>query len=217
MGAASKIAASIDATTRLLDDEPMGRRREPRHPLGAGEREDRDKLKKERKKKKAKKHPDESEDELEAVNSDEDSSDDGNGNESTSTSGRKTNEAGEVDACAEAGGMGLLLVPLTLADMRHNYPEDYLERCGETVADDTGAAATAGREEEKLEDDESDEGEDEGDGEGEGKEKKEARTEGGEHSPVEKSEGKKKSKMKKLVRWKKKSTDKSKTDTTGAE
>ncbi|CAM9669463.1 unnamed protein product, partial [Ectocarpus sp. 4 AP-2014] len=31
LGATSKITAGIDATTRLLDDDPMGRRREPRH------------------------------------------------------------------------------------------------------------------------------------------------------------------------------------------
>ncbi|CAM9372882.1 unnamed protein product, partial [Laminaria digitata] len=36
LGATGRIASGIAATTQLLDDHPMGRRREPRHPLGAG-------------------------------------------------------------------------------------------------------------------------------------------------------------------------------------
>lgn len=124
LGATSKITASIDATTRLLDDPPMGRRREPRHPLGRGEREDRDRLKKQLKKareKRRRRHQSSSSssnrsksgdgggfEELEDILSDEnDDASDGD-HESVSVSVL-------VDTRAEAGGMGLLLVPLTPA------------------------------------------------------------------------------------------------------
>lgn len=92
LGAASKITASVDASLRLLDDEPMGRRREPRHPLGRGEREDRDRLKQERKKKAA---------EVKRRR------------RSGSIEGGADVEEPPVDVQAEAGGMGLLLTPLT--------------------------------------------------------------------------------------------------------
>lgn len=113
LGATSKITASIDATTRLLDDDPMGRRREPRHPLGRGERDDRDRLKKQLKKtrERRRRHHELSSrmnrsknEELEDILSDE--NDDASDGEQ---------EGGaSIDTRAEAGGMGLLLVPLTL-------------------------------------------------------------------------------------------------------
>lgn len=116
LGATSKITASIDATTRLLDDPPMGRRREPRHPLGRGEREDRDRLKKQLKKAREErrrrntgrtKHGDSGGgsgvlEGLQDILSDE-NDDASNGD----------HESASVDTRAEAGGMGLLLVPLT--------------------------------------------------------------------------------------------------------
>lgn len=122
LGATSKITASIDATTRLLDDPPMGRRREPRHPLGRGEREDRDRLKKQLKKAREKRRRRQQSsssnrtkssdggglEELEDIPSDE--NDDASDGDQESVSPPVL-----VDTRAEAGGMGLLLVPLTPA------------------------------------------------------------------------------------------------------
>ena len=116
MGATGRIASGIAATTHLLDDHPMGRRREPRHPLGAGERDDRDRLQKQIKgaKKEAAGRRVEGELDPIAVYGDGDSED---GSEDA-------DDEEEIDACAEAGGMGLFLLPLTTQDMRANYPEE---------------------------------------------------------------------------------------------
>ncbi|CAM9880759.1 unnamed protein product, partial [Sphacelaria rigidula] len=120
LGATSKLAASIDATTRLLDDDPMGRRREPRHPLGAGERDDRERLKREARKLKKKAHQRWS-GELQRVEGESDDDDD------DLDAVEEVIEA--IDVEAEAGGMGLVLVPLTVEDMQANFPEEYLKRC----------------------------------------------------------------------------------------
>lgn len=80
----------------------MGRRREPRHPLGLGERDDRDRLKQERKKARNKKRRDSGTDaDLEDAGSDGGGGDGGD------------DVIVPIDTKAEAGGMGLLLVPLT--------------------------------------------------------------------------------------------------------
>lgn len=152
LGATSKIAASIDATTRLLDDEPMGRRREPRHPIGAGERDDREREKKERKKsrKKIKRSSYEDADELEPVNSDEESDSDDPGNDVAPRIAKKGAPQNAIDIHAEAGGVGLLLVPLTPEDMRTNYSKDYLEKCGGDADSTAGALAMAEEEEKKI-------------------------------------------------------------------
>lgn len=106
----------------------MGRRREPRHPLGAGEREDRERQKREARKTKR----------LTGKRSEKD------------VAGRVDSEPEldiiepiPVDTEAEAGGMGLLLVPLTPDDMRSNYPEVYVERCGEYASKIAGAVEEA--------------------------------------------------------------------------
>lgn len=167
----------------------MGRRREPRHPVGAGEREDRDRLKKEKKKSKKllQKQKNDLEDELMAVNSDEEGNDDDGGGGSDWVPGG--GEAG-IDIFAEAGGMGLLLVPLTVEDMRANYPEDFIEKCGEGIAYAAGAVAIAEVVEEQLKaarlmkegdhEDDDDEEEVEGKGEEEEHGKEEFKEEGGE-------------------------------------
>lgn len=81
----------------------MGRRREPRHPLGLGERDDRDRLKQELKKARKKKRRDSAADaDLEDVGSD-------------GGAGDGDDVVVPIDTKAEAGGMGLLLVPLTPA------------------------------------------------------------------------------------------------------
>lgn len=178
LGSTSKILASIDATTRLLDDEPMGRRREPRHPVGAGEREDRERLKRQHKRsKKLLKQRSDLDDEVMTVNSDEEDNDDVDGTDPLvrGGGGGKAGRGGPaIDIFAEAGGMGLLLVPLTPEDMRANYPEDFRERCGEDIAYAAGAVAFAEMVEEQLKaarlmkegDGEEEEGEEGGDGEG---------------------------------------------------
>lgn len=191
LGATSKLAAGIDATTRLLDDDPIGRRREPRHPLGAGERDDRDRLRRERLKREARNAkqavqtyrkgksnsnsssrketqtrnysvgsiaPAEGSDDedlqlsgdkddvgpgevlssskqqrrpLEAgvaleVAQKEDEEEDEEEDEKEHGRGGEAEEI--IDVHAEAGGMGLVLVPLTVADMQINFPEKYRER-----------------------------------------------------------------------------------------
>lgn len=116
LGATGRIASGIAATTHLLDDHPMGRRREPRHPLGAGERDDRDRLQKqikEAKKEAAGKRVDSELDPI-AIYGDGDSE----------YESEDADDEEEIDTCAEAGGMGLFLVPLTTQDMRANYPEE---------------------------------------------------------------------------------------------
>lgn len=118
LGATSKITASIDATTRLLDDPPMGRRREPRHPLGRGEREDRDRLKKQLQKVRERRRR-----RQQSSSSGRIKSGDGIGFEELEDIPFDENDEGFdgdqetafVDTRAEAGGMGLLLVPLTPA------------------------------------------------------------------------------------------------------
>lgn len=125
LGATGRIASGIAATTHLLDDHPMGRRREPRHPLGAGERDDRDRLRKQAKEAKKVASDKRVEGELDpiAVYGDGDS-----GDASEDADDEKEEEDGEegeeIDTCAEAGGMGLFLLPLTPQDMRANYPEE---------------------------------------------------------------------------------------------
>lgn len=111
----------------------MGRRREPRHPLGRGEREDRDRLKKQLKKAREKrrrrhqssgsirKSGDGGFEQLEDICSDE--------NDDASEGDQ---EGTFVDTQAEAGGTGLLLVPLTPAGKpastvltHHTCPRDF--------------------------------------------------------------------------------------------
>lgn len=133
------MTASIDATTHLFDDQRIGRRREPRHPLGAGERDDLERLRREAKKQRQRdgigsrlrrklSSDDDDEpvgdtaDELVAVHSEEDA------------------EQGGIDMHAEAGGMGLLLMPLTPDDMCLNYPRAYVE---EKIDVMTGAVSLA--------------------------------------------------------------------------
>lgn len=134
LGATSKILDSIDATTRLLDDDPMGRRREPRHPLGLGERDDRERRKKQRKKAREKRRRLRSR--LSSKTGAEPGAGDGGSGAGDDGSGAgggagEADDLGEtvvfeegddsdsdeedtsVDTRAEAGGMGLLLVPLT--------------------------------------------------------------------------------------------------------
>lgn len=146
LGAASKVTASIDATTRLFDDQRIGRRREPRHPLGAGERDDLERLRREAKKQRQgygiggrlrlKLSSDDDDeavgdpaDELVAVHSEEDADQD--------------NPEGGIDMHAEAGGMGLLLMPLTPDDMRSNYPRTYVDELEENIDVKAGAVSLA--------------------------------------------------------------------------
>lgn len=129
LGATSMLAASIDATTRLLDDDPMGRRREPRHPLGGGERDDRERMRRE-----AYKRSRRSSDAAELGDYKVDLAE----------------EAG-IDVQAEAGGTGLLLVPLTSEDMFQNYPPAYLQTCGKDAAHEAGAVAEANEVQAELE------------------------------------------------------------------
>lgn len=129
LGATSKFAASIDATTRLLDDDPMGRRREPRHPLGGGERDDRERMRREANKRSRR------------------------SSEGAELGDYKVDLAEEagIDVQAEAGGTGLLLVPLTAEDMFQNYPQAYLQTCGKGAAHEAGAVAEANEVQAELE------------------------------------------------------------------
>lgn len=120
MGATGRIASGIAATTQLLDDHPMGRRREPRHPLGAGERDDRDRLQKQFKE--AKKEAAAADKRVEGGELDPIAVYGDSGDESTGAEEEDEEEA--IDTCAEAGGVGLFLSPLTPQDMRANYPEE---------------------------------------------------------------------------------------------
>ena len=92
----------------------MGRRREPRHPLGAGERDDRDRLQQRMKEAKKKVADKQVEGELDPIAVFGDSGDEP----------EDADEEEVIDTCAEAGGTGLFLWPLTPQDMRANYPEE---------------------------------------------------------------------------------------------
>lgn len=120
------MTASIDATTHLFDDQRIGRRREPRHPLGAGERGDLEKLRREAKKQRQGggigsrlRRKLSSDDDDEPVG---DPADD-----PVAVYSEEDAEHGGIDMHAEAGGMGLLLMPLTPHDMCFNYPRTYVE------------------------------------------------------------------------------------------
>ena len=192
LGATSKITSSIDATTHLFDDQPMGRRREPRHPLGAGERDDREKLKREMKKRRQKREKRIKQrrrktnslgvagkstgsitgfgDSGKSIGSISSYTDGGKSTGSISGFGDGGRDGGgrgggkydedeqmvvnldeddpegegaTIDLYAEAGGMGLLLVPLSPDDMRLNYPDKYLEQFDENIAGESGVLAKA--------------------------------------------------------------------------
>lgn len=128
----------------------MGRRREPRHPLGAGEREDRERLRRVKNSKKGAVGKTNEKEKISptAIAAAGDLRGEGGGWDGAredSDSETELEMIGNVwiDARAEAGGTGLLLVPLTPADMRTNYPEMYLERCGIDAAHKAGAVAEA--------------------------------------------------------------------------
>lgn len=148
LGSLSTVTESIQATTILLDDKAMGRRREPRHPIGAGERNDRNKVKKKLRQKKKEKEGRNNQrkqryEEIVPVTTDDEDND---------SRGYFSDDEEEdnIDTQAEAGGMGLLLVPLTSKDMRTNYPKKYLEIFRENAADEAGATAITKKNEEEM-------------------------------------------------------------------
>lgn len=200
----------------------MGRRREPRHPLGAGERDDRDRLQKQLKQAK-KKNANKRVDELDPIVVYGDS-------ESGGESGGIDEGEEKIDTQAEAGGMGLFLLPLTPQDMRANYPEEIggtasaVGAVARAKVLETAVAASEndsdGRHEEVVEEvmeevEEQEEGEEEKEGEtGDGGEKRDRGTLRGRVRAFRsrsRSPADLKSKIKGRVRWRSKTRDKSAT------